>query len=124
MGRLQCHVRRWLCITNYPSATPGRQLCHRHTIFLPPRLASTRTLSPAPPPAAGEADLRQYLDKWDRKYWATYKVLDILQKVFYRSNPAREAFVEMCESTYVQKMTFDSYLYKTGERGELDISWG
>ena len=30
-----------------------------------------------------------------------------------RSNPAREAFVEMCESDYVQKMTFDSYLYKT-----------
>lgn len=43
-------------------------------------------------------------------------MLDILQKVFYRSNPAREAFVEMCESSYVQKMTFDSYLYKTGER--------
>ena len=61
----------------------------------------------------GEGTLRTYLDKWDRKYWATYKVLDILQKVFYRSNPAREAFVEMCESNYVQKMTFDSYLYKT-----------
>jgi geranylgeranyl reductase len=60
-----------------------------------------------------EADLRTYLDKWDRKYWATYKVLDILQKVFYRSNPAREAFVELCADEYVQKMTFDSYLYKT-----------
>ena len=60
-----------------------------------------------------ENDLRVYLDKWDRKYWATYKVLDILQKVFYRSNPAREAFVEMCADEYVQKMTFDSYLYKT-----------
>ena len=34
-------------------------------------------------------------------------------QVFYRSNPAREAFVEMCESEYVQRMTFDSYLYKT-----------
>jgi hypothetical protein len=43
-------------------------------------------------------------------------VLDILQKVFYRSNPAREAFVELCEDTYVQKMTFDSYLYKVGAR--------
>ena len=32
----------------------------------------------------GEQDLRVYLDKFDRKYWATYKVLDILQKVFYR----------------------------------------
>lgn len=62
---------------------------------------------------AGPAAIKTYLDKWDRKYWATYKVLDILQKVFYRSNPAREAFVEMCESSYVQKMTFDSYLYKT-----------
>eukprot|EP00884_Botryococcus_braunii_P021818 jgi/Botrbrau1/831/Bobra.0352s0028.1 len=61
----------------------------------------------------GEATLRKYMDKFDRKYWATYKVLDILQKVFYRSNPAREAFVEMCASDYVQKMTFDSYLYKT-----------
>lgn len=61
----------------------------------------------------GEAAIMTYLSKWDKKYWATYKVLDILQKVFYRSNPAREAFVEMCESDYVQKMTFDSYLYKT-----------
>ena len=26
-------------------------------------------------------------------------------QVFYRSNPAREAFVEMCESEYVQKVT-------------------
>ena len=36
-----------------------------------------------------------------------------MQKLFYRSNPAREAFVELCEDSYVQKMTFDSYLYKT-----------
>jgi len=61
----------------------------------------------------GERDLRFYLNRWDRKYWPTYKVLDILQKVFYRSNAAREAFVEMCKSEYVQRMTFDSYLYKT-----------
>ncbi|XP_031105696.1 geranylgeranyl diphosphate reductase, chloroplastic [Ipomoea triloba] len=59
-----------------------------------------------------ESDLRKYLEKWDKTYWPTYKVLDVLQKVFYRSNPAREAFVEMCADDYVQKMTFDSYLYK------------
>ncbi|KAJ9140464.1 hypothetical protein P3X46_031110 [Hevea brasiliensis] len=59
-----------------------------------------------------ESDLRNYLEKWDKTYWPTYKVLDVLQKVFYRSNPAREAFVEMCADEYVQKMTFDSYLYK------------
>ncbi|KAH7443528.1 hypothetical protein KP509_02G039000 [Ceratopteris richardii] len=60
-----------------------------------------------------ESDLRKYLEKWDKTYWPTYKVLDILQKVFYRSNPSREAFVELCADEYVQKMTFDSYLYKT-----------
>lgn len=43
-------------------------------------------------------------------------MLDILQKVFYRSNPAREAFVELCDDNYVQKMTFDSYLYKVRVR--------
>nr|GEV50961.1 geranylgeranyl diphosphate reductase, chloroplastic [Tanacetum cinerariifolium] len=59
-----------------------------------------------------EGDLRNYIKKWDSTYWPTYKVLDVLQKVFYRSNPAREAFVEMCSDEYVQKMTFDSYLYK------------
>ncbi|KAL4197848.1 hypothetical protein AMTRI_Chr04g190330 [Amborella trichopoda] len=63
--------------------------------------------------SVGEEDLRRYLSEWDKTYWPTYKVLDILQKVFYRSNPAREAFVEMCGDEYVQKMTFDSYLYKT-----------
>ena len=60
-----------------------------------------------------ESDLRVYLDRWDKKYMLTYKVLDILQKLFYRNNPAREAFVELCDDYYVQKMTFDSYLYKT-----------
>ncbi|KAH6797336.1 Pyridine nucleotide-disulfide oxidoreductase family protein [Perilla frutescens var. hirtella] len=28
-----------------------------------------------------ESDLRVYLEKWDKTYWPTYKVLDILQKV-------------------------------------------
>lgn len=32
--------------------------------------------------------------------------------MFYSNNAAREAFVELCESEYVQKVTFDSYLYK------------
>jgi geranylgeranyl reductase len=60
-----------------------------------------------------EADLKQYLKKWDRKYGMSYKVLDILQTVFYRSDATREAFVEMCADKDVQKLTFDSYLYKT-----------
>jgi len=53
-----------------------------------------------------------YLKRWDRKYGATYAVLDILQRIFYRNDAAREAFVEMCDDRDVQKLTFDSYLYK------------
>lgn len=60
-----------------------------------------------------EADLKMYLKQWDKKYGMTYLVLDILQRVFYRSDASREAFVEMCADKDVQRMTFDSYLYKT-----------
>jgi geranylgeranyl reductase len=60
-----------------------------------------------------EADLKVYLKRWDKAYGITYKVLDILQRVFYRSDATREAFVEMCADIDVQKLTFDSYLYKT-----------
>jgi len=59
-----------------------------------------------------EKDLKVYLKKWDRKYGATYKVLEILQNIFYRNDAAREAFVEMCDDKDVQRLTFDSYLYK------------
>ena len=54
-----------------------------------------------------------YIKDYDKAYGPTYLVLDLLQKVFYTNNGAREAFVEMCESEYVQRCTFDSYLYKT-----------
>jgi geranylgeranyl reductase len=40
-------------------------------------------------------------------------VLDIIQQIFYKDDDAREAFVAMCDSRDVQKLTFDSYLYKT-----------
>jgi len=59
-----------------------------------------------------EADLKVYIKKWDRKYGATYKVLEILQNIFYSNDAAREAFVEMCDDKDVQRLTFDSYLYK------------
>jgi len=59
-----------------------------------------------------EKDLKSYLKKWDKKYGTTYKVLEILQNIFYRNDSAREAFVEMCDDMDVQRLTFDSYLYK------------
>jgi len=55
---------------------------------------------------------KTYIKKYDGLYGPTYFVLDALQKVFYSSNGAREAFVELCNSKYVQQVTFDSYLYK------------
>ncbi len=60
-----------------------------------------------------EDDLKIYLQRWDKQYGMTYLVLDILQRVFYRTDATREAFVEMCSDKDVQRMTFDSYLYKT-----------
>ena len=59
------------------------------------------------------AIFNKYLKKWDKKYGATYKVLEILQNIFYSNDGAREAFVEMCDDLDVQRLTFDSYLYKT-----------
>jgi geranylgeranyl reductase len=59
-----------------------------------------------------EKDLKVYLKIWDKQYGATYKVLEILQNIFYRNDAAREAFVEMCDDKDVQKLTFDSCLYK------------
>merc|ERR1719463_880958 len=53
-----------------------------------------------------------YIKEYDKLYFPTYTVLDILQKVFYTNNAAREAFVDMCRSEYVQDVTFQSYLYK------------
>ncbi|MGP1386832.1 MAG: geranylgeranyl reductase [Thainema sp.] len=60
-----------------------------------------------------EDELKLYIKRWDKQYGITYLVLDILQRVFYRSDATREAFVEMCADIDVQKLTFDSYLYKT-----------
>lgn len=54
----------------------------------------------------------EYIKPYDAAYGPTYVVLDILQRVFFASNPAREAFVELCNSDYVQRVTFNSYLYK------------
>ncbi|KAJ8766779.1 hypothetical protein K2173_008333 [Erythroxylum novogranatense] len=65
-----------------------------------------------------EEDLkREYLREWDKKYVGTYRFLDKLEKVFYGSNVGREALVEVCGSEYVQRMTFQSYLYKKLARG-------
>ncbi|MFS7971441.1 putative geranylgeranyl diphosphate reductase [Helianthus anomalus] len=68
-----------------------------------------------------ESDLkREYLKQWDLQYKTTFRFLDLLQHVFYGSNAAREALVELCGDEYVQRMTFESYLYKKLAKGN---SW-
>merc|ERR1712127_290700 len=62
-------------------------------------------------PTQGEIE-DTYIKKYDKAYGPTYAVLDILQKVFYSNNGAREAFVELCDSKYVHQVTFASYLSK------------
>lgn len=56
--------------------------------------------------------IQEYIKPYDGLYGPTYTVLDLLQRIFFFSNPAREAFVELCSSEYVQRVTFNSYLYK------------
>jgi geranylgeranyl diphosphate/geranylgeranyl-bacteriochlorophyllide a reductase len=56
--------------------------------------------------------IQEYIKPYDSLYGPTYTVLDLLQRVFFFSNSAREAFVELCSSEYVQRVTFNSYLYK------------
>eukprot|EP00929_Paragymnodinium_shiwhaense_P022023 TRINITY_DN1419_c0_g4_i1.p1 TRINITY_DN1419_c0_g4~~TRINITY_DN1419_c0_g4_i1.p1 ORF type:complete len:562 (+),score=173.47 TRINITY_DN1419_c0_g4_i1:66-1688(+) len=59
-----------------------------------------------------QSDLEDHLAQWDANYGPTYFVLDLLQKLFFSSDAANESFVELCDLEYVQKVTFDSYLYK------------
>lgn len=63
--------------------------------------------------AVTEEELRrEYLRRWDESFRGMFRFLDVLQNVFYGSNVGREALVELCGDEYVQRMTFDSYLYK------------
>ena len=67
-----------------------------------------------------ECDLRrEYLKLWDAEYVSTFRFLDLLQRVFYGSNAGREALVELCGDEYVQRMTFESYLYKKLAKGRV-----
>ncbi|TVU22566.1 hypothetical protein EJB05_32276, partial [Eragrostis curvula] len=69
--------------------------------------------------AVTEAGLRKnYLRRWDDEFTLMFRFLDLLQRVFYGGNAGREALVEMCADEYVQRRTFESYLYKQMVAGE------
>ena len=56
--------------------------------------------------------LRSYEKKFRQLYSQIFFGLQVLQSVYYKSNRLRESFVAICEDEDVQRITFDSYLYK------------
>jgi len=56
--------------------------------------------------------LTTYEKRWQKKYGAMFDFLEFLEKASYTSNTRREWFTDMCRVDTVQKLTFDSYLFK------------
>jgi len=56
--------------------------------------------------------LETYEKQWQKRYGAMFDFLEFLEKVSYTSNRKREWFTDMCRVSTVQKLTFDSYLFK------------
>ena len=53
-----------------------------------------------------------YEKAWQKKYGAMFDFLEFLEKIAYLSNGKREWFTDMCRVKTVQRLTFDSYLFK------------
>ncbi len=56
--------------------------------------------------------LHAYEKKFRKLYSQIFFGLQVLQSVYYKSDRRRESFVAICEDRDVQRITFDSYLYK------------
>ena len=56
--------------------------------------------------------LERYEKNWQKSYGAMFDFLEFLEKIAYTSNFKREWFTDMCRVDTVQKLTFDSYLFK------------
>ena len=59
-----------------------------------------------------DTPLRSYEKKFRKLYSQIFFGLHVLQSVYYKSDRLRESFVAICEDRDVQRITFDSYLYK------------
>ncbi len=58
------------------------------------------------------APLKNYEDEFRKLYAPIFFGLEVLQAVYYRNDRLRESFVAICADDDVQRITFDSYLYK------------
>jgi len=59
-----------------------------------------------------KAPLKDYEKEFRKLYSPIFFGLEVLQSVYYRNNRLRESFVAICADDDVQRITFDSYLYK------------
>lgn len=57
-------------------------------------------------------NLRAYERRWWQKYGTMYQFLRMLQRWGYGNERQMEVFTEMCSNPEVQRLTFDSYMYK------------
>jgi geranylgeranyl reductase len=58
------------------------------------------------------APLDRYEKNFRKLYAPIFFGLEVLQNVYYRNDRLRESFVAICADDDVQRITFDSYLYK------------
>jgi geranylgeranyl reductase len=56
--------------------------------------------------------LESYEKHWQKRYGAMFDFLEFLEGISYTGNFKREWFTDMCRVDTVQKLTFDSYLFK------------
>jgi geranylgeranyl reductase len=56
--------------------------------------------------------LEMYEKHWQKRYGAMFDFLEFLEEVSYTTNKRREWFTDMCRVSTVQRLTFDSYLFK------------
>jgi geranylgeranyl diphosphate/geranylgeranyl-bacteriochlorophyllide a reductase len=59
-----------------------------------------------------KAPLANYEKEFRKLYAPIFFGLEVLQSVYYRNDRLRESFVAICADDDVQRITFDSYLYK------------
>ena len=62
--------------------------------------------------SSNPADLKLARKNFMAKHKTVFKVLEAMQNAYYRSDERRERFVSLCHDVDVQKLTFESYMYK------------
>ena len=62
--------------------------------------------------SSNPSDLKLARKNFMAKHQTVFKVLEAMQNAYYKSDDRRERFVSLCHDVDVQKLTFESYMYK------------